>query len=602
MSWTIKEQEKAKYDQIFEGLVPVNGLLNGDKVKPILLNSKLPVAVLGNVWELSDIDKDGMLDRDEFCIAMHLVYKTLERTPLPQCLPPELIPPSKRNLYASPVIPPVINKIVITASEKAHYDSLFRQYDTDEDGLVGGVDVKEVFLKTGLPQHTLAHIWNLSDLTSSGKLNKDQFQLAMCLVGMKLQGHPLPPSISPHMLPSSIQLPTPEDTLLLAGNMDESSSKELDLIMEEINTLKSERMCLERELAQNEADMRLEERETTNVHKELEGMLFSQKQLECRKIEAQKRSDELDEKKKKLQTSVSACKGQFEGDQLKIQELRHKLNNTKPMSQEEETEKLRGEIERLGGEEIDVEARYIEAINAEKRLNEKIKQLEIVLAQVSDSWEGRDEAEVVGAFGGVDALKVDPFNNFDPFPKSQHDPFGGDSLAEHFNESLDVVEADFNEVSANPNTDPWGEGHGDHDNPIDDHVSEDIGSFGFGHDAPADVFTVDNLDPFGTGSFQAEFTTPPQLPALPPKKKRSPAPPRPPAPKPLDEALSAANLTAAKLLNQEKKSKFVLEAEQLAWAKRDSEEDYERVRRMKEKEQQDLEMALALSRKEMGGR
>lgn len=48
---------------------------------------------------------------------------------------------------------------MITASEKAHYDSLFRQYDTDEDGLVGGVDVKEVFLKTGLPQHTLAHIW-----------------------------------------------------------------------------------------------------------------------------------------------------------------------------------------------------------------------------------------------------------------------------------------------------------------------------------------------------------------------------------------------------------------------------------------------------------
>jgi len=31
----VKPAEKAKYDNIFEGLKPVNGLLPGDKVKPV---------------------------------------------------------------------------------------------------------------------------------------------------------------------------------------------------------------------------------------------------------------------------------------------------------------------------------------------------------------------------------------------------------------------------------------------------------------------------------------------------------------------------------------------------------------------------------------
>lgn len=124
----------------------------------MLLNSKLPVEVLGLVWELSDIDKDGCLDRDEFAVvgisrewlhtisfgcsalrqsfkinswywlyhlkmhlrslqltchfkifrqvylfslsfqAMYLVYRALESgEPVPKVLPDALIPPTKRR-------------------------------------------------------------------------------------------------------------------------------------------------------------------------------------------------------------------------------------------------------------------------------------------------------------------------------------------------------------------------------------------------------------------------------------------------------------------------------------------------------------------------
>uniref|UniRef100_A0A2K5XRB1 Epidermal growth factor receptor pathway substrate 15 n=1 Tax=Mandrillus leucophaeus TaxID=9568 RepID=A0A2K5XRB1_MANLE len=115
LPWAVKHEDKAKYDAIFDSLSPVNGFLSGDKVKPVLLNSKLPVDILGRVWELSDIDHDGMLDRDEFAVslcdtkdcgklskdqfalAFHLIsQKLIKGIDPPHVLTPEMIPPSDR--------------------------------------------------------------------------------------------------------------------------------------------------------------------------------------------------------------------------------------------------------------------------------------------------------------------------------------------------------------------------------------------------------------------------------------------------------------------------------------------------------------------------
>lgn len=49
----LQPEEKNKFDGIFESLSPVGGLLSGDKVKPVLINSKLPLDVLGKVPRLS---------------------------------------------------------------------------------------------------------------------------------------------------------------------------------------------------------------------------------------------------------------------------------------------------------------------------------------------------------------------------------------------------------------------------------------------------------------------------------------------------------------------------------------------------------------------
>lgn len=73
------------------------------------MDSKLPIETLGKIWELADQDKDGSLDRHEFVVAMHLVYKALEKHAIPNTLPMELMPPPKRK-GSTPMGAPLINR------------------------------------------------------------------------------------------------------------------------------------------------------------------------------------------------------------------------------------------------------------------------------------------------------------------------------------------------------------------------------------------------------------------------------------------------------------------------------------------------------------
>lgn len=64
--------------------------------KSEMVKSKLPNSVLSKIWKLADVDKDGMLDNEEFALAMHLINIKIDGSDLPSELPDHLMPPSKR--------------------------------------------------------------------------------------------------------------------------------------------------------------------------------------------------------------------------------------------------------------------------------------------------------------------------------------------------------------------------------------------------------------------------------------------------------------------------------------------------------------------------
>ena len=95
--WVVSK-DMYKYDESFAKLGPINGKITGAVAKAEMVKSRLPNSALGKIWKLADVDKDGMLDAEEFALAMHLINIKLEGNDIPANFDdhPHLIPPSKR--------------------------------------------------------------------------------------------------------------------------------------------------------------------------------------------------------------------------------------------------------------------------------------------------------------------------------------------------------------------------------------------------------------------------------------------------------------------------------------------------------------------------
>uniref|UniRef100_A0A672K9D4 Epidermal growth factor receptor substrate 15-like n=1 Tax=Sinocyclocheilus grahami TaxID=75366 RepID=A0A672K9D4_SINGR len=351
--WVVKAEEKLKFDAIFESLSPVGGMLTGDKVKPVLLNSKLPVDVLGRVWELSDIDRDGMLDKDEFAVAMHLVYRALESEPVPMSLPATLIPPSKRKKLATPPVMPLLPspaqhkergfahsgsktlpakptppQWVVSPAEKAKYDDLFTKTDSDMDGLVSGAEVRDIFLKTGLPSATLARIWELCDIGDIGKLSRDQFALALYLINQKLsKGVDPPQTLSPEMIP-------PPDRLARQSNAATLQAADFSTDKDVLKGLSTQTRSLS--LCQD-------------LQEEVQKGSEELSRLQAERQEVQEKLERLDEQKRSLEEQLRLIQQQCGQENQLIQSLQveHSEQEQRISDYEEDLSRAREELLQL---------------------------------------------------------------------------------------------------------------------------------------------------------------------------------------------------------------------------------------------------------------
>lgn len=303
---------------------------------------------------------------------MHLVYLALEKRAVPQTLPAELqrstgksvaandgfvanfpkdigpppaVPPLPAVLQNNipPAIPPMPNVSsrqnsvplismdalmgsppltsdwVVTPADRVRYDVIFATSDVDKDGLVSGPEIKDVFIKSGIPQMCLAQIWALCDTQQSGKLTSEQFALAMWLVERKKSGIEPPNALAPNMVPPTLRLNAaavaPPAAGAALGNLIGDippikpveptrpvyDNPELEMIAKEIEELAKERRQLENDVIQKEADIRIKNGEVRNLQTELDTLVATLKQLENQKGEAQKRLTDL-------KSQVCVCK------------------------------------------------------------------------------------------------------------------------------------------------------------------------------------------------------------------------------------------------------------------------------------------------------
>ena len=92
-SWTITREQLSYYMTQFKTMQPnPRGVIPGAQAKEFFEKSRLPVAELRQIWQLSDVTKDGCLSLEEFLTAMHLVVLRRNDIPLPDELPLCLTP------------------------------------------------------------------------------------------------------------------------------------------------------------------------------------------------------------------------------------------------------------------------------------------------------------------------------------------------------------------------------------------------------------------------------------------------------------------------------------------------------------------------------
>lgn len=244
-------QKVQQYSGLFEKSGAQNGQLDAGTAKAIFEKSGLPNEVLGRIWMLSDREQTGSLDQTEFIVAMHLLtsMKTRSMTALPNTLPAGFYqaaarrgappPPGNRSApgaagiprqfsggsvgpartqsplarpptYGTP--PPMSAQTtgpqwLITPQEKSKYDQFFSTVDTQNKGVVTGEQAVRFFSDSGLPEDTLASVWDLADINSEGQLTKDEFAVAMYLIRQQRMPNaaPLPAFLPPALVPPTMR-------------------------------------------------------------------------------------------------------------------------------------------------------------------------------------------------------------------------------------------------------------------------------------------------------------------------------------------------------------------------------------------------------------
>eukprot|EP00929_Paragymnodinium_shiwhaense_P029772 TRINITY_DN1699_c2_g1_i1.p1 TRINITY_DN1699_c2_g1~~TRINITY_DN1699_c2_g1_i1.p1 ORF type:complete len:1769 (+),score=371.27 TRINITY_DN1699_c2_g1_i1:190-5496(+) len=242
--WVVDAAQFDQYRAIFEATAAADPrFVSAEEGREFMERSQLPPHELARIWELSDLDCDGLLSLPEFVCAVHLVSRRREGWPVPEELPPELLKacaggaapgamggaisqsghspraglsPGGRSHVSglSSLAEPAfrfgleasLGDDVVAASgmsaswaadqrEVEAYRSLFFETPRQDQYSLSPDEAREVLERSDLPAVDLAKIWELSDVDEDGKLTLPEFACAMHLAARRRHGQPLPASL-----------------------------------------------------------------------------------------------------------------------------------------------------------------------------------------------------------------------------------------------------------------------------------------------------------------------------------------------------------------------------------------------------------------------